>query len=73
MEAFCYIWKAPESFIVLNAPATVQVHAGSIRIPGGTDAARISIGCRHDADRWRHFCAMGNHPELASVEAWVEE
>lgn len=71
LEAFCHIWRVSEVFMVLEVPGTAQVHAGKVRIPGGTDAARISIGCRRDDDRWLHSCALGKHDGREEVEAWV--
>lgn len=73
MEAFCYIWKSDQLFVVLSLPGTIKIEVGHVEIPGRKDAVNVTIACRQVEGEWRHWCALGKHEDETSVEQWVAD
>lgn len=73
MEAFCYIWKGDQMFLVLGLPGSVEIKVGAIEIPGGKDAVNVSVACQRIDGKWNHWCALGKHSDGSAVREWTHQ
>lgn len=71
-EALIGAWETNQGVMSLTLPGKMSAGGIPVEMPGG-QGVHITIAAHRESRTWTHYAAVGQHPNLAAVRAWVKK